>query len=475
MGEEKPLDPSSTSSIPPVVAPFGAPKPAAPAPAVDAKAQLSMTINLKPIMHGPATAPKTGAIGVKPPTPVPSAPAAASAPALDPKAVLSTTINLKPIMHTPAPAPAPAAAPVSAAPAAPAATAAKPSVRSPTVGGLRPGLKLPPRPGTPTIRKPMPTVGGLRPGLKLPSRPSALAPKPAAPAAPAPAPASAPAPAPAPQPAPAAAPAAPVATQKTASPIPAQAVLRKTGIIAEGLLTPQQSVASKTKTSRIPLESAIGGASPVEPSAPGAPLKTIRLRRPTTLAGGSGPAVPAPAAPNPGSSDAAEAPTLKLQRPGAPESSPAASEPDATVTQKKTLKLQRPGAPAASGAPMIKKPATIKMSKPGLGLAKPGAPKPGAAPADGEIKEMSPEEMNEGVSELKPLSAAEIAAGPAGKTSGGVSKGVGIMAIITSVAALGVLGFTVFYFASQCFGPAAGANDLASFYAEQPFGPAASH
>ena len=113
----------------------------------------------------------------------------------------------------------------------------------------------------PVIRKPMirkPTIGGT--------------PKPVTPAAPAPADA-------------AAAPAAPSkkATQSLAAvsdQMPAQAVLRKTGIIAEGIITPAQQQAAKSKTSRISLESAIGVAPAKESPAP---LKTIRLRRPTDL------------------------------------------------------------------------------------------------------------------------------------------------------------------------------------------------
>ena len=80
----------------------------------------------------------------------------------------------------------------------------------------------------PQIRKPMirkPTIGG--------------APKPATPA-PAPAPAAAAAP-------------SKKATQSLAAvseQMPAQAVLRKTGIIAEGIITPAQQQAAKSKTSR---------------------------------------------------------------------------------------------------------------------------------------------------------------------------------------------------------------------------------
>ena len=76
-----------------------------------------------------------------------------------------------------------------------------------------------------------------------------------------------------PTPAPAAASAAAVkkATQSlkaVTGPIPAQATLRKTGIIAEGILTPAQQQAAKSKTSRISLESAIGVAPAREAPAP---------------------------------------------------------------------------------------------------------------------------------------------------------------------------------------------------------------
>ena len=71
--------------------------------------------------------------------------------------------NLSPIS---APQP-PAVNPLGAATAAHASTLKlKPVIRKPTIGGgLKPGLKLPPKPGA--------TVGGLKPGLKLPPKPGA--------------------------------------------------------------------------------------------------------------------------------------------------------------------------------------------------------------------------------------------------------------------------------------------------------------
>ena len=184
--------------------------------------------------------------------------------------------------------PAPAAAPAPAAPKVPltsSAVSASPGLST---------IKLKPVIRKPTIHKP---VVGARP----------------APIAPAVAPAT-----------------AKKATQNLKSvtgPIPAQATLKKTGIIAEGIITPQQQQAAKSKTSRISLESAIG----VAPAKEGpAPLKTIRLRRPTDLK-------PTPMTLTPKAEETpAEAPTMPT---AAPE--PAADE--ASVTQKRTLRLPRSG------------------------------------------------------------------------------------------------------------------------------------
>ncbi len=195
--------------------------------------------------------------------------------------------------------------------------AAKPPVvnpMAPKVSGTAPTLKL-----KPVIRKP--TVGGgVRPGIKLPSA--------AKPAAPAVTPTAAPTPPP--PPATPAAPSEPVTplnasestidklqlvTQKLkglTQQIPQQAILHKTGIIAEQALTEAQKQASKARTVRISLSDAIGVA-PVKNEA--TPMKTIRIKRPVDVAGAATPANE-PAAT------------------GAPA--------DATLTQKKTLKIARP-------------------------------------------------------------------------------------------------------------------------------------
>ena len=266
----------------------------------------------------------------------------------------------------------------SAAPAAPAAT--------PASGVSTIKLK-------PVIRKPMihkPVVGG---------------PKPAAPAA---------------------SESAKKATQSlkaVTGPIPMQATLRKTGIIAEGILTPAQQQAAKSKTSRISLESAIGVA-PATKEAP-APMKTIRLRRPTDLKpNGPAPLVP----PRPPVSDPPPAAS-------APEPEPPAEE--AGVTQKKTLKLHRPG---------------IGIKRPTI------TPAPAAAPAaqnGGDVAEMPVADMAP-VGNLPPIG---FSGADSGK-SAGVPNWVATLSLITSIAALVAVGVLMWYLWQEGVGPVAGANEM---------------
>ena len=237
--------------------------------------------------------------------------------------------NLSPIS---APQP-PAVNPLGAATAAHASTLKlKPVIRKPTIGGgLKPVLKLP----TQTALR-RPTLGAA----------PAAAPAPAAPAAPAPA----------------AAPAAPApadsmeqlksVTQKLkgiTQQIPAQAILHKTGIIADQGLTDAQKQASKSRTARISLSEAIGAA-PVQNEA--MPMKTIRIKRPVDLK-------PANAAPAPAEPEAA-----------APAAAKAAPAPAAeTLTQRKTLKISRPtaGAVRPTGKFGVKKPGATAAAKPAEG------------------------------------------------------------------------------------------------------------
>ena len=209
--------------------------------------------------------------------------------------------------------------------------APKPPVVNPIAASASPNaatLKL-----KPVIRKPV--IGGAKTAFKMPSKP--------APAAAAPAPAQA---ASAPAPAQAATPVEQLQsiTQKlkgVTQAIPQQAILHKTGIIAEQQLTDAQKLASKSRTSRISLSDAIG-ASPVQNEA--APMKTIRIKRPVDL--NSAPTMvdrPVPAA------AAAEPVSPK-------------PEPEVSVTQRKTLKISRPGAVRPMGKFGAKKPAAEAAS-----------------------------------------------------------------------------------------------------------------
>jgi hypothetical protein len=275
----------------------------------------------------------------------------------------------------------------------------------------------------PVIRKPMihkPTIGGT--------------PKPVTPVAPAPADA-------------AAAPAAPSkkATQSLAAvsdQMPAQAVLRKTGIIAEGIITPAQQQAAKSKTSRISLESAIGVAPAKESPAP---LKTIRLRRPTDLKH------PAPSPLKPvGTPEAApasitSAETVVKEDAPAAAMAPVEETDSASTTQKKTLKLHRP-----SG---------LGVKRPTLGIKKPGeSAGPAAAPSDGDVPDM-PADMGD-VPELKPLAPMDFSAASASDMSAGVPGWVAALSLVTTIAALLVLGAVVYFLYQEGVGPVAGANEM---------------
>ena len=279
--------------------------------------------------------------------------------------------------------------------------ALKPGLKLPTQNALRPGIKLPPKPGAtvsalkPGLKlppKPGATVSALKPGVKLPAKPMIRKPGEGAPAASAlpkpvlPKPvvpvdaqgvgklptveatpvarAGVPAPDLSAQP-------KPMEQLKTVTQklkgitqqIPQQAILRKTGIIAEGAMTDAQKEAAKHKTARISLSDAMGVA-PVKSE--NAPMKTIRIKRPIDIPGAT-PAAAAPAAPAPAPAPAPAAATSEPAAPAAAETS---------VTQRKTLKIARPGGGAVrpSGKFAVKR----------TGAPAPmAAKKPAAAPAAG--------------------------------------------------------------------------------------------
>ena len=311
-----------------------------------------------------------------------------------------------------------------AKPAAASGAPLGPAVKKPVIGGasqgaLKPGLKLPPKPGlagglklppkpasplktvsTASPLKPglkMPAAPALKSGLKLPTKPvirkpgSGLTPvKPQVPSASVPkgdavsaSPVSAVAPTPAEEPVSAAA--APAETVKPApvgpaakvekpvaaagdalstlktitknlksltSPIPQQAILRKTGIIADQsqALTDAQKQAAKSKTSRISLADAVGAA-PVKND--GAPMKTIRIKRPVDLPLG-GPGSLAPSAKKATAKIVEPPPSVVNAEPSAPQAGA-----EVSATQRKTLKISRPsgGTMRPAGRFGVKKPA----------------------------------------------------------------------------------------------------------------------
>lgn len=147
--------------------------------------------------------------------------------------------------------------------------------------------------------------------------------------------------------------------------IPQQAILRKTGILADGAMSDSQKEAAKHKTARISLSDAMGVA-PVKNE--NAPMKTIRIKRPIDIPGATKPLAPQP----PAAAPAAEA--------SAPAEAPAQT---ATITQRKTLKITRPGgAVRPAGKFGIKRPgATAAPSAP-------SAPAAAVAPA-GDVADIA--------------------------------------------------------------------------------------
>lgn len=315
-----------------------------------------------------------------------------------------------------------------------ATVALKPGLKLPPKPGatvaLKPGLKLPPKPGaTVTGLKPglrLPTQTTLKPGVKLPPKPvirkpgatvmAAPLPKPvmpATPAAPA-APAASTTPAAPVAPAASAAPVPPAApvvqkpipvdaqgvgklptveakavarmdvnpvvsenlkpmdqlksvTQKlkgVTQEIPQQAILHKTGIIADAAMSDAQKEAAKHKTARISLSDAMGVA-PVKNE--NAPIKTIRIKRPVVIPTAATQPAPAPA-------PSATAPAAAQPAAAPAEEKPA--EPSASMTQRKTLKIARPAGGAVRPAGKF----GIKRPSPTQATTVPAAP---AAPAAG--------------------------------------------------------------------------------------------
>ena len=343
-------------------------------------------------------------------TPVAGAEPPKANPLAKPAATKVATIKLNPLARKPIPGAAPS-------------PALKPGLKLPSKPGLATGLKHPPKPGAATAAlKPglkLPTKNGFKPGLKLPTQ-TALKPgvklppkpvirKPGATVAAAPLPkpvvpvdaqgvgklptvsattiergGGAPDVSNLPKPMEA----LKTVTQKLkgiTQEIPQQAILHKTGIIAEGGASVAQKEAAKHKTARISLSDAMGVA-PVKDEA--APMKTIRIKRPIDIPGATSSLTPPAVAPT--VAPVAAAPVAKA--PTAPAATPAApaaekSAPAATVTQRKTLKIARPGGVAVrpGGKFGVKRPSQATT----IAKSAPAAASAAAAPAgDAEVADI---------------------------------------------------------------------------------------
>lgn len=259
-------------------------------------------------------------------------------------------------------------------------------------------LKLKPVIRKPTIGAPALGKPGIRPGMKLPTQPTAATSAPAAAHAPE-------------QQGGGAMEQLKSVTQKlkgVTQEIPQQAILRKTGIIADQDLTEAQKQASKSRTARISLSDALGVA-PVQNEA--APIKTIRIKRPDSIAKPA-PSAPA-AAPAPAAEPAAEQPSQH-----------AAAAPSPTLTQRKTLKIARPGAVRPSGK---------------FGIKKPGAAAAPAAPAaeGGDVADI-PDIPD--MPAAAPAAAAPAAAPVPANAVPSLSTGATITGIVFQLAACVVIG-----------------------------------
>lgn len=277
-----------------------------------------------------------------------------------------------------------------------------------SVAGMVPPPANPIAPRTSTLKlKPVirkPTIGGAvgaKPGLKLPSKAPAAAPVPAASAAPEGG----------------AMEQLKTVTQKlkgVTQQIPQQAILRKTGIIADQDLTDAQIQAAKSRTARISLSDAMGVA-PVKNEA--APMKTIRIKRPDAIVKSTATPAPEPVAPA-----------------AAPEAEPVATEPASkpTLTQRKTLKISRPGA-------VVKPSGKFGLKKPGVAAPAPAAK---SAPEGGDVADIP------AVADIPDMPASQPNFAPVTVPTNAipdVSKGCNIMSILIQLAACVVIGFLGYY------------------------------
>ena len=203
------------------------------------------------------------------------------------------------------------------------------------------------------------------------------------------------------------------------APIPAQAILHKTGLLADSSVSDAQLMASKARTSRIALSDALGAA-PV--SNENAPMKTIRIKRPTDLPLGGPSTVKA----------ASAAPAVAEAAPeAASAAAPAAAEQAPTVTQRKTLRISRPGSKVGIKRPDASTAKTI-VRQPRSQAAEPASDE--AATVVAEIPEMPAE----------PAVAPMPAAAPSADMVKGSSGAATVCALVFQIAACLVMGFLAY-------------------------------
>ena len=320
----------------------------------------------------------------------------------------------------------------------------KPGLKLPPKPGLATGLKLPPKPGATAVgaMRPglkLPTQNALKPGVRLPPKPMIRKPGSTVSATPVPKPIAVDAQGVGKLPTVSATAvargAAPEAvelpkpmealksvTQKLkgiTQEIPQQAILHKTGIIAEGAMSEAQKEAAKHKTARISLADAMGVA-PVKDEV--APMKTIRIKRPINI--------PSPTASTaPQASAAAQVAAPAAEPAAAPVVATPAVAPTSTVTQRKTLKIARPGSTGVrpGGKFGVKRPASQATT-----IAKTAKPAD-AKPVDGEVAD---------IPDIPAMPTAPVPM--AAKTDEGASW-VWTLSAIVQLAACAVLGALVWF------------------------------
>ena len=186
--------------------------------------------------------------------------------------------------------------------------------------------------------------------------------------------------------------------------IPAQAILHRTGIIAnQAAASESQTQAAKSKTMRISLSEALGAA-PTNEDASVAPMKTIRVKRPVAL--------PRPV----------EAVATGTAEAAAP-----------SVTQRRTLRIARPGGTHPRASARLARPA---MARPQSDAENPGV---NDIAAVGDIPEIAD------------LPETPVQAGAAAsKAVADVSGAVTVLSLVVQIAACAVMGFVAWMLFQNC-------------------------